>query len=198
MSNPPEQWQSIIAHLDSIQGDVTSDVETIIESISETQDISRWIIGDALRYVGTNSHNLDYFSKLARVEVSTLRSYLTTAKTFLPELRWSLLEDYPSLSFAIFKECNSVASEFGLDTAIDLLKRAGDNLYTVKELKFYIATELKKQDKKEFELIADSVGLTWVDAQNETLNIELGDELALLLEIGKSYRIKIYEENDHV
>lgn len=199
MNNAPVQWQEIMDHLKSVQGDSTADVETIIESLSQHQDLTRWIIGDVLLHVGTSKQNIDHYSKIARCKESTLRSWLTTAKIWNPELRWQLIDDYPSLSFALFKECNSIANDddLGIDVAIETLELAGRELYTVKQLKFYITTELKQQDKKEFELIADSTGIVWINPALETINIELGDELASYLVTGKSYRIKIYEELDN-
>lgn len=187
----PEQWQSIMQHLDVSDGNLTADVETILESLMEQQDLIRWIVGDTLLRVGKSDESIDYFTKVARCKPHTLSSHITTCKIWESETRWQLLSDYPLLSYSLLKELNSTARRYGMDTAVEYAKRAGNEAWTVKELKRHLAIELNDNDPKprHKELYELCATIRKIDG-NTHLVIE-GDLPDL--ETGEQFAVKIYE-----
>lgn len=183
----PDLWTNIIGLLQQTDGDITSEVESVLMEFSSDIDIRQWIIGDAIHLAGTSKPHMELFRKISGVTDSTLRSWLTTAKTWQHDMRWQIVADYPSVSWSMFKECNSIANDadYGIDIATNILKRAGDELFTVKQLRHFIVTEIKPSDKPSWSMVSDF-------ETTITSNMILVPDSEILTD--GSYRIKIYEQ----
>jgi hypothetical protein len=164
----PQEWQAIMNHLESSGGNITADVETIIEQLSDNVSSINWVIGDVLVKAGTSASNIEYFTKVGKYGKSTLYSYAQTCTNFHPSMRWALLEETQTLdgdttlSFNHFRACNTVLEDYGEHKAIEVLRMAADESWSIAQMRRYIATEIhgkepKTQYKKLHDITADAI-----------------------------------------
>lgn len=149
----PVEWLSVMEHLDNSTGDITADVETILETLLSSKSLTQWIVGDAIHKVGSSKQVKEHYIKLSGETESAISSWMTTCKTWEPLRRWQLVSEYADkypLKFSMFKELNSIANnnDYGINVAENALRHAGDNSFTVKQLKRYIANEIKGDKPK--------------------------------------------------
>lgn len=195
MEYAPVEWLSIMEHLNTTEGDLTADVETVMESLLQAKNLTQWILGDAILRIGSSKLTREHFTKLSGESESAIKSYMTTCSSWKPETRWALIHEYKDkypLKFSMFKELNSLVNDpkYGLVEAERVLRHAGDNAFTIAELKRYIAVDVKGgEPKSKNELIEDYEFKPSEDGYIENIPLPVPVPVGM----GSKYRVKFYE-----
>ncbi len=188
----PKQWTSIMAQIKNAGSYQPEAVEHVIDTLLSQSEMSQWVIGDILNMTSASDEHLERLAKMAGVQVKTLESYARTAETWTWDLRWELLDVHDWIKYSHMKCLVPIANDpkFGLRIAIDAIYEASNNLMTIRELRRYIAVEIRgNKPKPKLKKVAKfKSDVRDYDYWGECISIP-GDKL----EVGKTYLFEVYE-----
>jgi len=150
----PKHHRDVMHQLQNAGDYLTESAQLVIENLLEQAELSQWTIGDTLNLLDPSPDDIKMIADMTGKKPATLQSYLHTSRTWPDNIRWPLLyteDGEPTvIKYSHLKTLNGIVNdpEYGLQTALDALKAAGDNFMTCAWLERYIAVNIRGNEPK--------------------------------------------------